>query len=124
MKFVKCYTDTDYPFLLAFIKNSEGDIIGYILKEYPNLDYTRFKSLTNNVENIIGFICDSVGYNPVTNWYQYDKDGLFKLEFKIRFSGPPLPDLGFHGYVKNLQWKYFAKDLKAFEVLFTKKGQE
>jgi hypothetical protein len=105
-------TADNYPFYAWRSNKGRGNII--IITEHPNLDTTKRKSLTNNIEEVLEhFIRVLVFSDEIANikWYQWVRnEGLFELSFKYS----PARDYE----VGDVTWKFIGDNLETFEVLY------
>lgn len=117
IKWTNVRTMSNYPFVAYRSKKGEGDII--ILREPNDLDYSKHKSLTNNIEECMEHIASFDGYYKLstqTKFYQWvENEGLFELKViwtkKLIKSWPPIA-------ATDVKWEFITKDLKHFEVLY------
>lgn len=110
MRFIDVMTFNNYPFCLALVGNK------YLIKEYPNLDFTKHKSLTNNIEEVLEHILLGLGFGTHTTkdkykFYQWCDDGLFELLFKSKTHFRPYTVMG-------VQWVQVSKDTRYFDLLY------
>ena len=100
MEFMNLTTNLSYPFSIVKLEDK------IVLREIEYLDYTRFKSLTNNIEHVLEWVSSII--SKKYTFYQVDGDGLFELKFNRNGT-----------LVENVKWELVSKDAEIFNILYS-----
>lgn len=112
MKFHRVSTYSNYRFYCALCDSNK-----YILLEDHEIDYTKQKSLTNNIEEVLAHIVSGLfGKHNEYEFYQLGEDGIFKLDFNTK--GRITRDGPYGKAITNVEWTFITKNIRNFITLY------
>jgi hypothetical protein len=114
IKWTTVRTEDNYRFE-AYCASTEPWTV--IVREHPQIDHRREKSLTNAIESVLEHLMSGAWYDEQyikrSKIYQWcEGEGLFQVSFE--FERCPHKGLAAYG----VKWHKMADDLRAFEVLY------